>query len=87
MDGKYLDIDSANLFKTKVIIDVKQSGKLEMKLKERIHSEFENQLVEKLNEISDETAGIIPAKFENNYCSPYRYTLPIKFDLTEWNEN
>lgn len=81
------NIDSVNLFQTKVIIDIKKSGKLEMKLKERIYTEFENQLVLKLNEISNETTGIIPAKLKNNYCSSYRYQLPIIFDLTEWNEN
>ncbi|SMC35894.1 hypothetical protein [Moheibacter sediminis] len=80
------DSASLNIFRTKVIIDIKQSGKLEMKLKERVYSEFENQLVEKLNAISDKTTGIIPAKLENNYCSVYRYQLPIMFDLTEWNE-
>ncbi len=82
-----LDGTSLNGFQTKIIIDIKQSGKLEMKLKERIHSEFENQFVLKLNEISNETTGIIPAKLKNNYCSSYRYQLPIIFDLTEWNEN
>lgn len=78
------NVDSVNLFQTKVIIDIKQSGKLEMKLKERIYTEFENQLVLKLNEISNETTGIIPAKLENNYCSSYRYQLPIMFDLTNY---
>lgn len=82
-----IDSASLNVFQTKVIIDIKQSGKLEMKLKERIYSEFENHLVEKIHEISEETTGIIPAKYEGNYCSPYGYNLPIKFDLKEWNEN
>lgn len=81
------DVDSADLFKTKITVDIDIAGKLNMYLKNMVHTEFENQLVEKLNEISDETTGIIPAKYEGNYCSPYKYTLPVLFDLTEWNEN
>lgn len=75
------EIDSINsdIFKTKVIIDISQSGKLEMKLTERIYTEFENRLELKLDEISNETTGIIPAKYKRNYCASHRYQLPLKF--------
>ena len=70
-------------YKVAVIIDVDFTGKLAMKLQERRQNSFEDLLEEKLNEISDETIGIIPAKITEGYCTNFKYKLPISFDLTD----
>lgn len=78
-----LDSTISSLFRTKLFISIDTSGKLKMNLTNRVNTEFENRLVEKINEISEETVGITPAKFEGNFCARYSYTLPLIFDLKD----
>lgn len=74
-----IDSSMSIILKTKVILDIDQSGKLKMKLKERVHTEFENLLVLKLKELEEEITGIRPAEYEGGYCSSFRYQLPLLF--------
>jgi|SRR5690606_16798870 len=75
--------DNIEFYKVEVLIDVDFSGKLAMKLNEKKENSFEDLLEEKLNEISNEVVGIIPAKIAEGYCTSFKYKLPISFDLSE----
>ena len=79
------EIDSlgTTYFRTDVFIKIDAFGKLDMFLIKKSRDSFEEKLVEKLSEISNETSGIIPAKMENGFCTRFTYKLPIRFDLTE----
>lgn len=74
-----LDSSYSIVFRTKVILDIDQSGNLKMKLKERDYTDFEIRLVTKLKELEEEITGIRPAEYEGGYCSRFRYQLPLLF--------
>lgn len=75
--------NTRHYYKVAVIINVDFTGKLEMKIQKKRQNPFEDLLVEKLNEISNETIGIVPAKTQEGYCTNYKYKLPISFDLSD----
>lgn len=75
--------DSLSYYQNKVRIYITQNGSMKLNLVNKFHTQFENILVQKLNEVSNEIIGIIPAKYEGNYCAPLYYTLPLTIKLSE----
>ncbi|MFA5621052.1 MAG: hypothetical protein WDA08_12175 [Weeksellaceae bacterium] len=74
--------DNSNYYKNKLNIHVKTNGKLKLSLMNRLNTKFENKLLDKLTEISEEVE-VIPAKYERNYCAPFNYSLPLVIELSE----
>lgn len=74
--------DNSNYYKNKLKIHVKTNGKLKLNLMNRLNTKFENNLLDKLAEISEEVE-VIPAKYERDYCAPFNYTLPLAIELSE----
>lgn len=69
-------------YQNKVSIDIESNGTMKFKLLNPLNTFFENKLVQKLTEISEEVE-VIPATYEGNYCAPFTYTLPLIIGLTE----
>lgn len=74
--------DSREYYKVAVLMNISFQGKLALSIENRRENAFEDELELVLNEISTETTGIVPAKYENGTCSRFLYKLPISFDLT-----
>lgn len=69
-------------YQNKVSIHVETNGTLKFRLLNPLNTIFENKLVQKLTEISEEEE-VIPATYEGNYCAPFTYTLPLIIELSE----
>lgn len=69
-------------YQNKVSIDIESNGTMKFKLLNPLNTFFENKLVQKLTEISEEVE-VVPATYEGNYCAPFTYTLPLIIGLTE----
>lgn len=74
--------ESSVYYKNKLSILIETNGKLNFKLFNRLNTAFENKLVQKLNEISEEVV-VRPAKYEGNYCATFTYSLPLTIELSE----
>lgn len=75
-------IAGSTTYQNKLFVHVEPNGKLNYKLIRPLNTFFENKLVQKLTEISEEVE-VIAATYEGNYCAPFTYTLPLIIELSE----
>jgi hypothetical protein len=72
----------STIYQNKISVHVEPNGKMNYKLIKPLNTFFENKLVQKLTEISEEIK-VIPATYEGNFCAPFIYTLPLAIELSE----
>jgi hypothetical protein len=69
-------------YQNNLSVHIEPNGKMNYKLFNPLNTFFENKLVQKLTEISEEIK-VIPATYEGNFCAPFIYTLPLAIELSE----